>query len=194
LFSIRKRTIDLLISTVGLIALGIIFIPIAQLIKIDSRGSVIYRQRRIGLDGKTFMLFKFRTMSASAEESGVAVFAAPNDVRVTRVGRLLRRTYLDEFPQWLNVFKGDMSVVGPRPERPQIAEDIIKHYPGFRNRTTTKPGVTGLAQVEYGYVSTIADSKHKLSYDQLYIERASLRVDLWIIFRTLSKIVTRRGT
>jgi lipopolysaccharide/colanic/teichoic acid biosynthesis glycosyltransferase len=92
------------------------------------------------------------------------------------------------------VFKGEMSVVGPRPERPRIAEDIIKRYPEFQNRIIAKPGITGLAQVEYGYVSTIADSRHKLSYDQLYLEQASLRIDLWIMMRTVFKAIRRRGT
>lgn len=194
LYSKLKRSMDLFFSAVGLIFAATIYLPVAFLIKIDSHGPVLYRQRRLGVDGQTFFLIKFRTMADGAETPGGPVFTAATDRRVTMIGRFLRRTYLDEFPQCWNVLKGEMSMVGPRPERPEMADQIIARYPGFRSRTIAKPGITGLAQIEYGYVNTMLGSKHKLSYDQLYIERASAKVDLWIIIRTLISVIRRRGS
>jgi len=189
-----KRVTDIVLSVAGiLITLGM-FPVVALLIKLDSRGPIIYRQNRLGLDKKPFVLVKFRTMVDDAEERGRAVWAADNDPRITRIGWLLRNSYIDEFPQWWNVLKGDMSVIGPRPERPEMSDLISRAVPGFNERLRAKPGISGLAQVEYGYANTMSDSRHKLSYDQLYIVNASPAIDLWIIVRTIRRMLLRRGT
>jgi len=194
LHSRRKRLVDIVFGLLGLLIVTVMYPFVAVLIVIDSRGSVFYRQTRLGQDGTLFRLVKFRTMVADAEAPGNPVFAQAEDPRVTRIGRLLRRTYVDEFPQWWNVVKGDMSTVGPRPERPEMSDIIVKRYPRFETRTKAKPGITGLAQTQYGYVRTMEDSRRKLNYDQLYIENASFRVDLWIMLKTIVRVVSRRGT
>ena len=194
LHSKRKRLIDIIFGVVGLVCVAVVFLPVAILIKVNSRGPVFYRQSRLGVKGRQFLLIKFRTMIADAEISGKPVFAQAADPRVTGFGNFLRRSYLDEFPQWWNVLKGEMSVVGPRPERPEISDKIVERYPNFENRTKAKPGITGLAQTQFGYVRTFADSKRKLNYDQLYIEIASLKVDVWIMLRTIIRVIGRRGT
>ena len=189
-----KRVVDILFSIAGILITAVTYPFVALLIKLESRGPVFYAQTRVGTDGKKFSLIKFRTMIHGAEVNGVAVWASENDPRITRVGRVIRRLYIDEFPQWWNVAKGDMSVVGPRPERPELIEQITKKYPAFSKRLNAKPGITGLAQTEYRYVNSISDSRHKLSYDQKYIQEASVALDLWIVLRTFRRVVTRRGT
>jgi lipopolysaccharide/colanic/teichoic acid biosynthesis glycosyltransferase len=194
LLSNRKRVVDIFFGVVGLLVLAVMFPVVAVLIKIDSRGPIFYRQARLGRNGRVFQLVKFRTMVDAAEAPGSPVFAQAADPRITRFGWFMRRTYIDEFPQWWNVIKGEMSTVGPRPERPEMRDQIVKRYPRFENRIKGKPGITGLAQVRYGYVRTMEDSKRKLSYDQLYIESASFPVDLWIMLRTIVRVVGSRGT
>lgn len=189
-----KRTMDIIISLVGILITVAAFPVVALFIKMESRGPIFYRQTRLGIDGRLFILIKYRTMIHNAESDGKAIWAVENDPRVTRVGKILRRLYIDEFPQWWNVAVGDMSVVGPRPERPELSNLIIQSYPRFAGRLEAKPGITGLAQTEYKYVGSIGDSRHKLSYDRKYIYKASITLDLWIILRTFRRMLLRRGT
>jgi lipopolysaccharide/colanic/teichoic acid biosynthesis glycosyltransferase len=189
-----KRIIDVIFSLIGLVITLVIAPFIAILIKIDSRGSILYRQTRLGIDGRQFNVIKFRTMVRDAESDNGPAWASPNDPRITRVGVILRKLYIDEFPQWWNVLVGEMSVVGPRPERPELVELITKQYPNFRKRLETKPGITGLAQTEYRYASSVSDSRHKLNYDQRYIQNASILLDTWIVLRTFRRMLLRRGT
>lgn len=189
-----KRVTDLIMSFVGISITVAVFPVVALLIKMNSRGPVFYRQQRLGLDGRRFELIKFRTMVLDAEMNGYAVWALENDPRVTWAGWILRRLYLDELPQWWNVAKGDMSAVGPRPERPELTRLIVQRFPHFAKRLDAKPGITGLAQIEYRYTSSVDDSRHKLRYDLKYIRDASIKIDLWIIVRTLRMILLRRGT
>jgi lipopolysaccharide/colanic/teichoic acid biosynthesis glycosyltransferase len=190
----RKRAIDLVFSAVGLAITAVMFPVIGLLIKLDSGGPVLYRQARLGIDGEVFRLVKFRTMVRDAESEKGAVWASKNDPRVTRIGRVLRRLYIDEFPQWWNVMRGQMSVVGPRPERPEMNSLITERYPDFPRRLLTKPGITGLAQTEYRYASSIEDSRHKLNYDKRYIQHASISLDAWVIIRTFRRMLFRQGT
>lgn len=189
-----KRTADVVVSVIGVLVFIAMLPLIGLVIKLDSRGPIFYRQTRLGIDGQIFVLIKFRTMIRDAEANGEAVWASIDDPRVTRIGRCLRKLYIDEFPQWWNVLKGDMSVVGPRPERPEMAELIVQQYPGFSVRLEAKPGITGLAQTEYRYANSLRGSRHKLNFDQVYIKRASLLLDSWIILRTLRRMLLRRGT
>jgi lipopolysaccharide/colanic/teichoic acid biosynthesis glycosyltransferase len=189
-----KRSIDLFVGLFGLLLTIAIFPLIALFIKIDSRGPIFYRQKRLGLDGESFELIKFRTMVQDAEQNGEAVWASDNDPRITRVGWLLRGLYIDEFPQWWNVLMGEMSVVGPRPERPEMSDLIVKSYPDFSSRVGAKPGITGLAQVEYEYANTVDGSGRKLRFDRVYIQNASLTLDAWIFVRTFRRMLMRRGT
>lgn len=189
-----KRMIDIHVGIVGLLITAIMIIPVAILIKFDSAGTVFYKQTRLGLDGREFSLVKFRTMYADAEKNNGPTWAVENDQRVTRVGNLMRRLYLDEFPQWWNVVNGDMSVVGPRPERPEFSELITETYPNFTARLDAKPGITGLAQTEYHYTKTVAESRNKLNYDQRYISHASIALDAWVVLRTFRRVILRHGT
>src|SRR5690606_7117378 len=151
--------LDIVIAMFGVLVLLAVLPFVTLVIKIGSPGPVFYRQRRMGRNGVSFDLVKFRTMAVNAEADGNAVWATPDDPRVTRVGRALRRLYIDEFPQWWNVLKGDMSVVGPRPERPEMAARIVSVVPGFNNRLLAKPGITGMAQVNYKYTNTFSEAR-----------------------------------
>ena len=189
-----KRAIDIVIGLIGMLTTILMSPFVALLIKMDSRGPILYRQTRLGVDGDQFVLIKFRTMIRDAEAAGGAVWASANDPRITQVGKLLRKLYIDEFPQWWNVVSGDMSVVGPRPERPEMASVIAERYPEFAGRLRAKPGITGLAQTEYRYTNSVGDSRHKFSYDQKYLLNASITLDLWIVLRTFRRMLLRRGT
>ena len=190
----KKRCFDVLVGFFGLLVTAVGFPFIALLIKMDSRGPVLYRQARLGIDGRPFVLIKFRTMIHNAEKISGPVWSAEDDPRVTRVGKLIRTIYIDELPQWWNVIKGDMSVVGPRPERVELAEVVAERVPNFDRRLLAKPGITGLAQTEYRYANSIVDSRHKLNYDVRYINKASLIADAWIVARTIRRMLLRRGT
>jgi len=157
---------------------------IMLLIKLDSRGPALYRQVRLGRHGRCFTMYKFRTMRVDAEKDG-ARWAKQNDDRVTRVGRWLRRTRLDELPQLLNILRGDMSLVGPRPERPEFAHRLEQLVPHYRLRYLVKPGLTGWAQIHYGYGGSVADAYRKLCYDLYYLKHRSVELDLVILIRTL---------
>ncbi len=179
-----KRVIDLLTSGFGLL-LSVPFWPlIALAIKIGDRGPAFYSQTRVGQNGKVFKLYKFRTMRTNAE-NGKSIWSSPNDPRVTRVGRFLRRSRLDELPQLYNVLIGQMSIVGPRPERPDIVEALRDKLPYYDERHLVKPGLTGWAQISFRYGSTIEDAKRKLQFDLYYLKHMAMELDVCILFRTL---------
>ncbi|MGH9336045.1 MAG: TIGR03013 family XrtA/PEP-CTERM system glycosyltransferase, partial [Vicinamibacteria bacterium] len=189
-----KRAIELLLSAVMLTVAWPLFLLAAFAIKLDSRGPVIYRQRRIGERGTAFDLLKFRTMRADAETSTGPVWASDEaDPRVTRVGRILRKTRLDELPQLWNVLRGEMSFVGPRPERPFFVEKLGQVIPYYHERHNVKPGITGWAQVKFGYASTIEDAENKLQFDLFYIKNMSLLFDLTVILQTVKVMVIGKG-
>jgi len=190
----RKRAVDVSFGIFGLIVTAAIFPFIALLIKLDSSGPILYYQKRLGIGGKNILVFKFRTMVNDAEAGVGATWASKDDPRMTRIGRILRKLYIDELPQWWNVTTGDMSVVGPRPERPEMTIEITERYPNFPRRLIAKPGITGLAQTEFMYTNTVEDSRHKLNYDRRYIENASFLLDAWVIVRTFRRILLRSGT
>ena len=186
-----KRLFDVTIATTGLILTLPFMFLIGAVIRLASAGPALYLQERVGQRGQRFALFKLRTMVVHAEEASGATLSVPNDPRVTPVGRILRRFRLDELPQFWNVIKGDMSFVGPRPERPHFVGDYEKSVPGYGERHKVKPGMTGLAQVRSFY-DTRPESK--LKYDLAYIYNYSLSLDLLILLETLKVIVTRRGS
>jgi len=188
-----KRTIDIAVSLVGLGLLAILFPFIALAIRLDSPGSLFYRQTRVGKAGKHFQLLKLRSMIPQAEQEGKPKWAAPDDKRVTRVGRFLRKTRLDEMPQFYNVLKGEMSLIGPRPERPEFVTQLEKAIPFYRARLVVRPGLTGWAQTRFTYSSSVEDSLVKLQYDLYYIKHLSLYLDLLIFLRTFGVILSLKG-
>ncbi len=185
-----KRTMDIMVSTGSLILLSPVFLIIAIAIKATSEGPVFYRQRRVGKEGKIFVVYKFRTMLKDAETNSGPVLSWEEDPRVTRIGRFLRRWHLDETPQFYNVLKGDMSLVGPRPERPHFAEKHKKNIPAYMMRESIRPGMTGLAQIHGFYNSPV---EHKLRYDLAYIHNMSLLLDMKILFLTLRVTLSGHG-
>jgi lipopolysaccharide/colanic/teichoic acid biosynthesis glycosyltransferase len=162
------------------------------LIKIESRGPIFYKQERVGERGRMFKLFKFRSMVEDAEANG-PVWAEQDDKRMTRVGRWMRKWRLDEVPQMLNVLKGDMSFVGPRPERSFFVEQLRQEIPFYDQRFSVKPGVTGWAQIKYPYGASKEDALEKLKYDLYYIKNLSLIYDLIVIFETIKVVLFRKG-
>jgi lipopolysaccharide/colanic/teichoic acid biosynthesis glycosyltransferase len=165
----------------------------ALAVKLSSPGPILYRQPRVGLNGALFVLYKFRSMYAEAEAGTGAVWAAKDDPRITPVGRWLRRLRLDELPQLLNVLRGDMAIVGPRPERPEFVKILTEKIPYYRQRHCVKPGITGWAQINHKYGDTIEDTITKLEYDLYYIKHLSPALDAYIIFHTLKTMVRSRG-
>lgn len=190
---ILKRLVDIVSAAVGLIVCSPLLALIAFLVKLDSKGPVIYAQERVGRFGESFMIYKFRTMRMDAEARGPVWAGGEEDPRLTRVGRVLRRTHLDELPQLVNVLRGDMSLVGPRPERPHFVETLNQAVPGYDERLFIKPGITGLAQVHYRYDQSIADVRRKLRFDLLYVKRMCLALDLRILAWTILVVITGRG-
>jgi len=162
-------------------------------IKLDSKGPVFYKQERSGLNGKVFNILKFRSMIKDAEKQSGPVWSTKDDPRITRVGRIIRKLRLDEIPQVINVLKGEMSFVGPRPERPYFVEKLSEEIPLYKRRLRVRPGITGWAQVKHKYDESIEDVKTKLRYDLFYIENISLRMDLKIIFRTVFVVLFGKG-
>jgi len=187
-----KRISGFGLSLIGLILLSPLILIISILIKIDSPGPVFYRQERVGENGKVFKLLKFRSMVESAETNG-PVWAEHDDKRITRVGRWIRKWRLDEIPQMFNVLKGDMSFVGPRPERAYFVEKLREEIPFYNQRFFVKPGITGLAQVRYQYGSSKEDALEKLRYDLYYIKNLSSLFDLLIVFETIKVVLSGRG-
>jgi sugar transferase (PEP-CTERM system associated) len=188
-----KRTFDLVTSAVLLVLLSPVMLIAALLIKLESHGPVLYRQERVGLGGETFMCLKLRSMRSDAEHDGVARWAAKNDSRVTRVGKFIRKTRIDELPQLISVLRGEMSMVGPRPERPAFVTELKKQVPFYDLRHTVKPGVTGWAQVRYAYGASVEDSKRKHQFDLYYIKNNSLLLDLAVLIETVSVVLFREG-
>ena len=190
---VLKRIVDAVASSAGLILTAPVMAVVALAIKLDSKGPILYAQERVGRFGETFKMYKFRSMQIDAEASGPVWAAAEDDPRLTRIGTLLRRTHLDELPQLFNVLKGDMSLVGPRPERPHFVDSLSREISRYDERLFIKPGMTGLAQVHYRYDQTIADVKRKLRFDLLYVRRMCLMLDARILAWTVLVVVTGRG-
>ena len=190
---IYKRLSSVLISVVGLLVSLPLLPFVALAIKLTSAGPILYRQRRVGRDGRSFDCYKFRTMRADAEADSGPTWVGDEDPRITRVGRFLRTVRLDEVPQLWNVLKGDMSLVGPRPERPEFVEWLNREIPFYHLRHSVRPGITGWAQVRYKYGSSVDDAKEKLRYDLFYIKNMSPGLDFMILFETTKTILLGRG-
>ena len=188
-----KRLFDLLVSAAMLVVCLPIMALTALLIKLESPGPVLYRQERVGQGCRTFTILKFRSMCVDAEKDGKPRWAGQNDSRITLTGRVIRRTRIDELPQIFNVFFGDMSFVGPRPERPYFVQDLTQKIPYYGVRHTVKPGITGWAQVRYAYGATDEDAMHKLQYDLYYVKNHSLFLDLMILFQTAQVVLWGKG-
>ncbi|MGN6701584.1 MAG: sugar transferase, partial [Burkholderiaceae bacterium] len=166
----------------------------ALCIFLEDRGPIFYRQERVGKNGQTFMVLKFRSMRVDAEKAGAPQWAAAKDPRVTHVGRIIRTLRIDEFPQILNVLAGDMSFVGPRPERPYFVERLAAEIPYYDVRHSIKPGITGMAQVRYQYGSSVEDAVQKMQYDLYYVKNNSLFLDLLILIDTLQVVILGKGS
>jgi lipopolysaccharide/colanic/teichoic acid biosynthesis glycosyltransferase len=206
-----SRTVNVVLAFIALVITSPLLLIIAIAVKFTSRGPVLYMQERVGLDrrlpgraqhnhrrtrdigGKPFTIYKFRTMRVDAERQSGAVWAQQQDPRVTPVGRLLRQYRLDELPQFINVLRGEMNIVGPRPERPSIFAELREHIAEYPLRQRAKPGITGLAQISQNYDRSIDDVRTKVSYDLEYIRRQSLREDFRIMLKTVPVILLRRG-
>lgn len=185
-----KRLLDLVITIPALIALAPVFAIVALLVRLRLGAPVIFRQPRAGLGGQPFLLLKFRTMTDARDARGALL---PDERRLTSLGRFLRSTSLDELPELVNVLRGEMSLVGPRPERPYFVEQLTQEIPYYAVRHSIKPGVTGWAQVKYQYGSTVEDSQEKLQYDLYYVKNHSLFLDFVILFETIGVVLTGKG-
>ena len=192
-YELIKRLLDILGGMVGLIGFIVLlpFLTLATLV--DSGLPIFYSQPRLGKGGKPFKIYKYRTMVQDAEADGKVRLAEENDPRVTRVGQFLRKTRLDELPQVLNILRGEMSIVGPRAERPELVESFQKQVPFYRARLLVKPGLTGWAQINYGYVATVTDNVIKIEYDLYYIKHRTLIMDINIILRTVGTVLRQSG-
>ncbi len=189
---VTKRLVDMLVSAGALLLLFPLFLLVAFLIKIDSSGPIIYRQVRVGLRGRPFSIWKFRSMRQDAEKSGPQ-WAQVDDPRISRVGWWLRKTRVDEFPQLINVLKGEMSLVGPRPERPVFVQDLRKIIPYYDLRHTVQPGITGWAQVKFRYCASAEDAHMKLQYDLYYVKRLSFVLDVSVLVQTVRVMLAGEG-
>jgi sugar transferase (PEP-CTERM system associated) len=191
---LAKRTLDLACSLVVLLITWPLMLATAIAVRFDSPGPILFAQERVGRDGRSFTLFKFRSMRADAEKLSGPVWATQDDPRITRSGKFIRRTRLDELPQLFNVIAGHMSMIGPRPERPHFVDDLAKKIPYYRQRHIVKPGLTGWAQINYRYGSSLEDAVQKLQYDLFYIKNMSLLFDVSILFNTVKIVILRKGT
>ncbi len=215
-----KRVFDFVMALLGFMMTSVMFLCVPMFIKLDSNGPVVYGQQRVGLNyrrrnrrcvnlavqhdrrrddrrqldvyGRPFIVYKFRTMRSDAEKKSGAVWAQKNDPRITRSGNILRFTHVDEIPQFLNVLLGEMSMVGPRPERPQIIPSLVEQIPDYSRRLEVKPGMSGIAQIYCGYDATIDDVREKLRYDLMYVKNHSFKYDVMILFKTLWMIIRGR--
>lgn len=190
--SLAMRLLDIFGATVGLCVTLVIGPPIALAVLLESGKPVIYRQQRLGMGGRVFTIYKFRSMRRDAEPSGPQ-WASHHDARVTRIGRLLRRTHLDELPQFWNVLRGEMSLVGPRPERPSLADALAGEIPFYRLRFTVRPGLTGLKQIRVGYAGSLDEQLEVLRHDLFYIKHRSIALNLIIMARTLGSVIGMKG-
>jgi sugar transferase (PEP-CTERM system associated) len=189
-----KRLLDLVAAAVGLICAAPLMALVGLVVRATSPGPALYRQERVGQHGRIFTVLKFRSMRQDAERGTGAIWATKNDHRITPVGGFIRKTRLDELPQLLNVLRGDMSLVGPRPERPEFVKLLTEQIPFYGQRHAIRPGLTGWAQVRYSYGSSVEDALEKLQYDLFYIKNLSIPFDLFIIFSTIKTVLLRRGT
>ena len=187
-----RQVVSMVVAAIGLLLFLPLFPLVVLAVKLSSKGPIFFRQTRVGMGGRNFQVIKFRTMFTDAEAGG-AKWATKNDPRVTKVGMFLRKTRIDEIPQLWNVLRGDMGFVGPRPERPEFVAWLTEELPFYYLRTLIRPGLTGWAQVRYGYGATLAETKEKLEYDLYYIKHMSLGLDLLIMFETIKTILRRRG-
>ncbi len=187
-FILVKEAVDRIAALMGLLIFSPVLLILGLLIKLTSRGPVLFTQQRVGKDGKSFNIIKLRTMVFDAEQHTGPIWATANDPRITRLGRFLRMTHLDEVPQLINVIRGEMSIVGPRPERPMFVDRFRDQIPNYCERLRVKPGITGLAQVCHKYDETVKDVKYKLAYDLLYIQKMCLMVDIAILFMTFRRL------
>ena len=190
---VLKRAVDFIGAAIGLVITAPILALVALAVKLNSKGPAFYGQERVGRFGDTFKMYKFRTMRMDAEANGPVWAAREQDPRMTRIGAFLRRTHLDELPQLFNVLKGDMSLVGPRPERSCFVETLNREVARYDERLLIKPGMTGLAQVHYRYDQSIEDVKRKLRFDLLYVRRMCLMLDARILAWTMLVVITGRG-
>jgi lipopolysaccharide/colanic/teichoic acid biosynthesis glycosyltransferase len=194
LYAAVKRAIDIAIALPALAVLALAMPMVAVANRFGSPGPLFYRQVRIGLHGKPFTIVKFRSMVPDAEQDSGAVWAQAGDARVTPVGRWLRQSRLDELPQFLNILTGDMTLIGPRPERPEFVTDLTEMLPWYAVRHQVRPGLTGWAQVQYRYGNSAEDARVKLEYDLFYIRNMTPGLDMQILFRTVSVAVQMKGT
>ena len=192
-FDIGKRLVDIAGGIVGILMLALVLPFVALAIILDDGRPIFYAQVRSGSGGQPYSIIKFRTMERNAEPDGRARWAQEGDHRATTVGRILRKTHLDELPQFINVLRGEMSLVGPRAERPELVEMFQRHIPFYRARLLVKPGITGWAQVNFGYASSIEETRIKLEYDLYYIKRRNLLLDIVILLRTPFTVLGLRG-
>ena len=191
--TLSKRIFDIVLSLILLILALPVMAATALLIVLESGFPVLYRQERVGLNGKLFEVIKFRSMRCDAEKDGKPVWAKSSDDRVTKVGRIIRKLRIDELPQLFSVFMGNMSLVGPRPERPFFVEQLTHEIPFYAVRHSVKPGITGWAQVCYHYGATVEDAAEKLQYDLYYVKNHSLSLDLLVLFETIGVVITGKG-
>jgi exopolysaccharide biosynthesis polyprenyl glycosylphosphotransferase len=188
-----RRIADLIIACALILFTLPLMAIVAMAIKCESRGPVFYRQERVGLRGTRFMVMKFRSMVENAEVDGQPVWAAQHDARVTAIGRVIRRFRIDELPQLFNVVRGEMSMIGPRPERPYFVKQLSELIAGFDRRHEVKPGITGWAQVNYPYGASVEDARNKLAYDLFYTKNRSLGLDLRILLATVRVVILQQG-
>jgi len=182
-----------LLALAGLIASAPIALLTAVLIKLESGGPVFYTQERVGKNGKVFKVIKFRSMKTDAEADGKPMWAASNDERTTRVGKIIRKLRIDEVPQFWNILRGEMNFVGPRPERPHFVRQLVTEIPFYDHRHLVAPGLTGWAQIKYPYGASVSDAIQKLQYDLYYIKNQSLALDMMIVFDTVKAVLFGKG-
>ena len=188
-----KRGLDLLVGCVFIVLTLPLMLGVALMIRFDSPGPVIFRQERVGREGRSFVLYKFRSMRQDAEAKSGPQWAAEEDPRITRIGQFIRKTRIDEIPQVFNVLKGDMSFIGPRPERPFFVDELAKEIPYYNERHRVAPGITGWAQINYPYGASIEDAREKLSYDLYYIKNYSIMLDLLVLLETIQVVFWPKG-